>query len=136
MYRTSWNSCFGHMPAHCTSNKRRLFRIYCSIGGCMKDDTGVGQTSRAVTSAGAKPEATESITKPSSPLPASAGPGELSKPASDDSAAALQEGEDRYQEIQKLAYELWETRGNPVGSPDVDWNEAEQQLKSRRKASA
>ena len=28
----------------------------------------------------------------------------------------------------KLAYELWERRGRPVGSPDVDWFEAEKAL--------
>lgn len=28
----------------------------------------------------------------------------------------------------KLAYELWERRGCPIGSPEVDWFEAEQAL--------
>jgi hypothetical protein len=42
--------------------------------------------------------------------------------------STLQEGEQRYQEIQKLAYELWEKRGSPAGTPDVDWHEAEQLL--------
>ena len=30
--------------------------------------------------------------------------------------------------IEKLAYNLWLARGRPVGSPDVDWLEAERQL--------
>jgi hypothetical protein len=30
--------------------------------------------------------------------------------------------------IEKLAYSLWLARGCPVGSPDVDWLEAERQL--------
>jgi hypothetical protein len=102
----------------------------------MKADMGAGQISKAVTSGQAKPGTTESDAKPSPPSSASAGPGDLRKAAVDDSAASLQEGEDRYQEIQKLAYELWEARGNPIGSPEVDWNQAEQQLKNRRKASA
>ena len=31
----------------------------------------------------------------------------------------------RHDEIAKLAYELWERRGHPLGSPEVDWNAAE-----------
>jgi len=31
----------------------------------------------------------------------------------------------RHEEIAKLAYELWERRGRPVGSPDIDWYAAE-----------
>jgi hypothetical protein len=30
--------------------------------------------------------------------------------------------------IRKIAYGLWELRGAPIGSPDVDWVEAERQL--------
>jgi hypothetical protein len=101
----------------------------------MNDDLGADQILNKVTSGGAKPRATESGVKASLPVPASAGPGNSNEATDDDSAASLQEGEDRYQEIQKLAYELWEARGNPIGSPDVDWNQAEQQLKNRRKAS-
>jgi hypothetical protein len=29
--------------------------------------------------------------------------------------------------IRKIAYALWESRGTPIGSPDVDWIEAERQ---------
>src|ERR1700679_3223019 len=34
--------------------------------------------------------------------------------------------ESRYEFIAKLAYKLWEQRGRPFGSPDVDWFAAEQ----------
>lgn len=37
-------------------------------------------------------------------------------------------GEDRHEFVAKLAYELWTKRGRPLGSPDVDWFEAEQAL--------
>jgi len=35
-------------------------------------------------------------------------------------------GEDRHEFVAKLAHELWEKRGHPLGSPDVDWFAAEQ----------
>jgi hypothetical protein len=35
-------------------------------------------------------------------------------------------GEDRHEFIAKLAYQLWEQRGRPLGSQDVDWLAAEQ----------
>ena len=31
-------------------------------------------------------------------------------------------------EIEKLAYQLWEERGKPLGSSKKDWFQAEQQL--------
>ena len=34
-------------------------------------------------------------------------------------------GEDRHEFVAKLAYKLWEERGRPLGSPDVDWFAAE-----------
>ena len=34
-------------------------------------------------------------------------------------------------EIAALAYRLWLSRGCPEGSPEVDWLEAEQQLRAR-----
>jgi len=34
----------------------------------------------------------------------------------------------RREEIEKLAYRLWEERGAPLGSPDDDWYRAEQEL--------
>lgn len=33
-----------------------------------------------------------------------------------------------HEEIAKLAYELWERRGRPFGSPQVDWDAAERAL--------
>ncbi len=34
-------------------------------------------------------------------------------------------GEDRHEFVAKLAYKLWEERGHPFGSPEVDWFAAE-----------
>jgi len=34
----------------------------------------------------------------------------------------------RREEIEKLAYRLWEERRAPLGSPDDDWYRAEQEL--------
>ena len=34
--------------------------------------------------------------------------------------------ESRYEFVASLAYKLWEKRGCPLGSPDVDWFAAEQ----------
>ena len=34
--------------------------------------------------------------------------------------------ESRHEFVEKLAYRLWEQRGRPPGSPDVDWQAAEQ----------
>jgi len=36
---------------------------------------------------------------------------------------------DAEEQIRCLAYELWQARGCPIGSPDADWFAAEQQLK-------
>ena len=44
-------------------------------------------------------------------------------------------GEDRHEFVAKLAYKLWEERGRPVGSPEVDWLAAEQALYSALVAS-
>jgi hypothetical protein len=35
-----------------------------------------------------------------------------------------------HNDIAELAYDLWERRGRPFGSPEVDWFEAERQLKA------
>lgn len=35
------------------------------------------------------------------------------------------------QDVAELAYELWQARGCPDGSPEVDWFRAEQELQSR-----
>lgn len=34
----------------------------------------------------------------------------------------------KHQDIATLAYELWERRGRPLGSPDIDWYAAESAL--------
>jgi hypothetical protein len=44
-------------------------------------------------------------------------------------------GEDRHEFVAKLAYKLWEERGRPSGSPEVDWFAAEQALCSALVAS-
>ena len=44
-------------------------------------------------------------------------------------------GEDRHGFVAKLAYKLWEERGRPFGSPEVDWFAAEQAIYSSLVAS-
>ena len=44
-------------------------------------------------------------------------------------------GEDRHEFVAKLAYQLWEERGRPLGSPEVDWFAAEQAVYSALVAS-
>ncbi len=34
----------------------------------------------------------------------------------------------RHDEIARFAYELWERRGRPLGSPEIDWYAAESAL--------
>jgi hypothetical protein len=34
-------------------------------------------------------------------------------------------------ELEALAYALWQARGCPEGSPDIDWLEAEKQIRAR-----
>lgn len=36
-----------------------------------------------------------------------------------------------HEDIATLAYELWERRGRPFGSPDEDWFQAARQLRAR-----
>ena len=36
--------------------------------------------------------------------------------------------ESRHEFVEKLAYKLWEHRGRPPGSPEVDWFAAEQDV--------
>jgi hypothetical protein len=36
-----------------------------------------------------------------------------------------------HQEIAELAYVLWQDRGSPEGSPEVDWLNAVEKLESR-----
>lgn len=35
-------------------------------------------------------------------------------------------------EISALAYQLWQQRGYPLGSPEVDWFRAEEELRNRK----
>jgi len=44
-------------------------------------------------------------------------------------------GEDRHEFVAKLAYQLWEERGRPFGSPEVDWFAAERAVYSSLLAS-
>ena len=37
--------------------------------------------------------------------------------------------EDRHELTQQLAYQRWEKRGNPLGSPEIDWFAAEKALR-------
>lgn len=39
-------------------------------------------------------------------------------------------GEDRHELVAKLAYKLWQERGCPIGSPEVDWFAAERSVYS------
>jgi hypothetical protein len=32
--------------------------------------------------------------------------------------------------VQKLAYQLWEKRGSPLGSPEIDWFAAEKTVRA------
>jgi hypothetical protein len=41
-----------------------------------------------------------------------------------------------YSEIAALAYQLWNDRGCPVGSPEEDWFQAERTLKTRSETTA
>ncbi|MGA7560934.1 MAG: DUF2934 domain-containing protein [Terriglobales bacterium] len=38
--------------------------------------------------------------------------------------------EDRHELVQKLAYQHWEERGRPPGSPEIDWFAAEKAVRS------
>jgi Protein of unknown function (DUF2934) len=40
------------------------------------------------------------------------------------------------QTISDLAYALWQARGSPEGSADIDWTEAERQVMSSRRSPA
>ena len=34
------------------------------------------------------------------------------------------------EEVARLAYQFWEERGCPFGSPEIDWSKAEQELQA------
>jgi hypothetical protein len=38
-------------------------------------------------------------------------------------------GEDHHELVQKLAYQHWEKRGSPPGSPEIDWFAAEKTMR-------
>lgn len=38
--------------------------------------------------------------------------------------------ESRHEIVRELAYQHWENRGRPLGSPEVDWFAAEEALRS------
>ena len=38
--------------------------------------------------------------------------------------------EDRHELVQKLAYQHWEQRGSPLGSPEIDWFAAEKAMRA------
>jgi hypothetical protein len=39
-----------------------------------------------------------------------------------------------HDEIEERAYYLWERRGRPEGSPDVDWERAEREIRGEKEA--
>lgn len=39
-------------------------------------------------------------------------------------------------ELEALAYEYWQKRGSPIGSPDEDWFRAEEELNRRDEAAS
>lgn len=39
-------------------------------------------------------------------------------------------GEDRHELVRKLAFQHWEKRGRPLGSPEIDWFAAEAAVRS------
>jgi uncharacterized LabA/DUF88 family protein len=50
---------------------------------------------------------------------------------------AAQEGiASEHDKIARLAYELWQKRGRPVGSPQADWFRAEREIQSQAKTTA
>jgi hypothetical protein len=42
-----------------------------------------------------------------------------------------QQSNAKHEEVEKLAYQRWEERGGPFGSPDDDWYLAEQEITER-----
>jgi hypothetical protein len=39
-------------------------------------------------------------------------------------------GEDRHELVRQLAYQYWEKRGSPLGSPEIDWSAAEKAMRA------
>ena len=48
----------------------------------------------------------------------------------DQDAEMVPEGADMQQQIANLAYALWQQRGQPSGTSELDWTEAEGQIRS------
>jgi hypothetical protein len=44
-------------------------------------------------------------------------------------------GEDRHELVQEIAYQHWEKRGSPLGSPEIDWFAAEKIVRAYLSAS-
>ena len=42
----------------------------------------------------------------------------------------------RHDEIELLAFELWRERGGPVGTPEIDWFQAEEELRRKGRDAA
>ena len=49
----------------------------------------------------------------------------------DDQESGDQETLDFHEQVARLAYVLWQERGRPEGSPEVDWYQAEEQVQIR-----
>lgn len=49
---------------------------------------------------------------------------------------SVAEAEPTHEQIAALAYELWQTRGCPMGSPDEDWYRAERKLTTSGQANS
>jgi hypothetical protein len=43
----------------------------------------------------------------------------------------MQLSDAQHEQIEKLAYRLWEERGRPLGSPEDDWFRAEREFMQR-----
>lgn len=65
----------------------------------------------------------------SSPSKSAAAPG--SGPANPVTVTASPHGSVDSEEVARLAYSYWQTRGCPHGSPEEDWFRAEQDLNGR-----
>jgi hypothetical protein len=44
-------------------------------------------------------------------------------------------GEDRHELVREIAYQHWEKRGSPLGSPEIDWFAAEKTVRAYLSAS-
>ena len=52
-----------------------------------------------------------------------------------DESALIDVEPENQEEIVALAYQLWQHRGCPIGSPEQDWFQAERQLQDRKEKS-